>query len=71
MIPSRTSATAGARVISRVVQLSNGIRSSPSTHRVFTVCRPAAGSSRKASKNVDSPLGVRGLATTSGAFTAS
>ncbi|KAI0279428.1 carbamoyl-phosphate synthase L chain, ATP binding domain-containing protein [Russula aff. rugulosa BPL654] len=65
MISSRTCATAGARIISRTAQLSNAIRSSTSSHRIFTPCQPAAGSPRKVTRNVESPLGVRGFAITS------
>ena len=68
MISSRTSATASAR-ISRAIPRPNGMRvSTTNSHRVFGVCQPVAGSSRKLPKNVEFPLGIRRFATASGIF---
>lgn len=68
MISSRTSATASAR-ISRAIPRPNGMRvSTTNSHRVFGVCQPVAGSSRKLPKDVEFPLGIRRFATASGIF---
>jgi hypothetical protein len=66
MISSRTSAAAGARVISRAVQRSNHLRFSANPSPVVSSTRRPP--SRAECRNVESPFGVRGLATASGAY---
>ena len=67
MIPSRNTATANARIISRVVQRSNRIRS-PATTSQLVFGAGHTLSSRTERKHVGPTSGVRGFATPSGAY---
>jgi hypothetical protein len=67
MISSRTSAAAGARVISRAVQRSNRLRFSANPSPVVSSTRRPPSSCGE-TKNVESPFGVHGFATASGAY---
>lgn len=67
MIPSRNTATANARIISRVVQRSNRIRS-PATTSQLVFGAGYTLSSRTERKHVGPTFGVRGFATPSGAY---
>lgn len=66
MISSRISAAAGARVISRAVQRHNRLRFSANPFHVVSSTRQLR-SSHTEPMSVESPFGVRGFATASGA----
>jgi hypothetical protein len=67
MIPSRNTATANARIISRVVQRSNRMRlPATASQVVFMVGRTL--SPRSERRNVGPTFGVRGFATPSGEY---